>query len=86
LPDDLIRRIRAHRDSMIPGYRRVADYLLEHYQDAAFRSAACVARAAGVSESLVVRFASSLGYAGFRELSGTLEAIDAVIPPDAFVT
>jgi DNA-binding MurR/RpiR family transcriptional regulator len=75
VPDDLIRRIRAHRDTMSPGYRRVADYLVEHYQDAAFRSAAWVASAAGVSESLVVRFASSLDYTGFRELSGALEAM-----------
>lgn len=75
MSDDLIRRIRAKRDGMSPGHQRVADYLVEHYQDAAFRPAAWVAEAAGVSESLVVRFAASLGYAGFRELSGALEAM-----------
>jgi len=70
--DDLIRRIRARHELMSPGQRRVADHLLENYEDAAFQSAASVARAVGVSESLVVRFAASLGYEGFRELSSAL--------------
>lgn len=72
MPDDLIRRIRARHELMSPGQRRVADHLLENYEEAAFQSAACVARAVGVSESLVVRFAAFLGYDGFRELSATL--------------
>ena len=72
MPDDLTRRIRARHELMSPGQRRVADHLLENYEDAAFQSAACIARAVGVSESLVVRFAASLGYEGFRDLSSAL--------------
>jgi DNA-binding MurR/RpiR family transcriptional regulator len=51
-----------------PGYRRIADFLLTHYQDAAFMTAAEVARAAVVDTALVVRFAQRLGYPGYPEL------------------
>ena len=73
--DDLIQRIRRRRDQFSPGYQRVADYLVTHYEEAAFASAARVAQASGVSESLVVRFASSLGYAGYKALSSELKAM-----------
>jgi DNA-binding MurR/RpiR family transcriptional regulator len=78
LPEELFERIRAQRGQMSPGFRRVADYLAEHYKDAAFEPAAAVAAAANVSESLVVRFAASLGYEGYpgltRELRGMVKA------------
>ena len=32
-------RIRTLYDQFSPGYRRIADYVLEHYQDAAFMTA-----------------------------------------------
>ena len=51
-----------------PGYRRIADYLLNHYQDAAFMTAAEIARIVDVDTALVVRFAQRLGYPGFPEL------------------
>lgn len=75
MPEQLFDRIRAHRAQMSPGFRRVADYLVGHYKDAAFEPAATVAAAAGVSESLVVRFASSLGYEGYPGLSRELRSM-----------
>jgi len=60
---------------MSPGQRRVADYLVEHHHDAAFLPAAKVGEASGVSESLVVRFAASLGYAGYPGLTRDLQAL-----------
>jgi DNA-binding MurR/RpiR family transcriptional regulator len=61
-------RIRALYDQFSPGYRRIADYVLEHYQDAAFMTAAEIARNVQVDTALVVRFAQRLGYPGFPEL------------------
>ncbi|MBA2665458.1 MAG: MurR/RpiR family transcriptional regulator [Trueperaceae bacterium] len=72
---DVFERIRARRTGMSPGYRRVADYLARHHRDAAFLPAADVAEAAGVSESLVVRFAASLGYDGYPGLTRELREI-----------
>lgn len=60
--------IRALYGQFSPGYRRIADYLLNHYQDAAFMTAAEIARGVDVDTALVVRFAQRLGYPGFPEL------------------
>ena len=67
---DHIRTIYEH---LSPGYRRIADFLLTHYQDAAFMTAAEVARAATVDTALVVRFAQRLGYPGYPELIGDIQ-------------
>ncbi len=72
---DLFERIRSRRAEMSPGHGRVADYLVAHHKDAAFLPAARVASAAGVSESLVVRFAAALGYAGYPGLTRELQAM-----------
>jgi DNA-binding MurR/RpiR family transcriptional regulator len=61
-------RIRETYDRLSPGYRRIADYLVNHYRDAAFMTAAEVGQAAKVDTTLVVRFAQRLGYSGYPEL------------------
>ena len=61
-------RIREIYDHLSPAYRRVADYLLNHYREAAFMTAAEVGRAAPADTASVVRFAQRLGYPGFPEL------------------
>ncbi len=61
-------QIRSLYEQFSPGYRRIADYLLNRYQDAAFLTAAEIARAVQVDTALVVRFAQRLGYPGFPEL------------------
>ena len=76
--DDVFARLRARQADLSPGQRRVAEHLIAHAEDVAFQSAAEVAAAAGVSESLVVRFAAALGYRGYpglvRELQGRVRA------------
>jgi DNA-binding MurR/RpiR family transcriptional regulator len=66
-------RIRTIYEHLSPGYRRIADFLLTHYQDAAFMTAAQVAKAAAVDTALVVRFAQRLGYPGYPELIGDVQ-------------
>jgi DNA-binding MurR/RpiR family transcriptional regulator len=68
---DRIREIYVH---LSPGYRRIADFLLNRYQDAAFMTAAQVGRASDVDTTLVVRFAQRLGYPGFPELIDDIQA------------
>ena len=67
-------RIRTIYEHLSPGYRRIADFLLTHYQDAAFMTAAQVARSASVDTALVVRFAQRLGYPGYPELISDVQA------------
>jgi DNA-binding MurR/RpiR family transcriptional regulator len=61
-------RIRTSYGQFSPGYRRIADFVLNRYQDAAFMTAAEIARSVQVDTALVVRFAQRLGYPGFPEL------------------
>lgn len=72
-------RIRASYNQFSPGYRRVADYVLEHYQDAAFMTAAEIAQNVQVDTALVVRFAQRLGYPGFPEL---IEDVQSAVKQD----
>jgi DNA-binding MurR/RpiR family transcriptional regulator len=68
------QRIREIYGQLSPGYRRIADFLLNRYQDAAFMTAAQVGKAADVDTTLVVRFAQRLGYPGFPELIDDIQA------------
>jgi DNA-binding MurR/RpiR family transcriptional regulator len=54
---------------------KIADYILRHYDKAAFMTAARLASEVGVSESTVIRFAISLGYKGYPEFQGYLQKI-----------
>lgn len=62
---DLIREIYP---DLSPGYRKIADFLINHYRDAAFMTASELARATGVDTAQVVRLAQRLGYPGYPEL------------------
>lgn len=67
------QRIREMYEHFSPGYRRVADFVLNRYQDAAFMTAAQVGAASRVDAALVVRFAQRLGYPGFPELLADIQ-------------
>ena len=60
--------VRARYASLSPAHRRVADHLLSDGRRAALVPAAEIARSLEVSEATVVRFARSLGYAGYPAL------------------
>ncbi len=62
-------RIREMYDKLTPGYRRLADYLINHTIEAAFLTAVELARRANVDQATVVRFAQDIGYPGYRDLS-----------------
>ncbi len=55
------------------GQKRIAAYILENYDKAAFMTASKLGRLVGVSESTVVRFASELGYDGYPSMQRTLQ-------------
>jgi len=75
IEESLITELSRGYDELSPSFARVADYLINNYQDAAFMSAAEIADRAGVSESVVVRFASSAGFDGFPQLRREMQRI-----------
>ncbi len=60
-------------DSFSKGQKRIADYILEHSDEAAFMTAFRLGEQAGVSESTVVRFAAELGFDGYPELQKAVQ-------------
>ena len=57
---------------MSKGHKRIADYVLEHYDRAAYMTAAKLGESVGISESTVVRFAYELGFASYPEFQRKL--------------
>jgi DNA-binding MurR/RpiR family transcriptional regulator len=62
-------RIREFYDVLTPGFRRLADFLINNTLDAAFLTASELARRVKVDPATVVRFSQDIGYSGYRELS-----------------
>lgn len=57
------------------GQKRIAEYVLGHYDKAAFVTAARLGQTVGVSESTVVRFAMELGYDGYPQFQKALQEL-----------
>ena len=70
---DLLTLMDAKSASFSKGQRRIAAYITEKYDKAAFMTALKLGQAVGVSESTVVRFASLLGYDGYPELQRAMQ-------------
>ena len=60
-------RIKENSAELTEKQVEIADYIIRHYDRAAFLTAARLASQVGVSESTVIRFAVSLGYRGYPE-------------------
>ncbi len=58
---------------MSESQKRIARYLLDNFEKAAFLTAAKLGKEVSVSESTIVRFASLLGYNGYPELQTILQ-------------
>ena len=54
------------------GQKLIAAYIREHYEKAAFMTAAKLGSTVGVSESTVVRFATEIGFEGYPQLQKAL--------------
>ncbi|MGC9529550.1 MAG: MurR/RpiR family transcriptional regulator [Candidatus Bipolaricaulaceae bacterium] len=68
--------LAAIRETHFPGKRgRVAKYILDNGVEAAFLTAAELARRAEVSEPTVIRFATDLGFPGYPALQRALQDI-----------
>lgn len=69
----LMGRIEAGTQTMSKGQRAIAQYILKHYDRAAYLTAARIGEEAGVSESTVVRFAMELGFEGYPHFQKILQ-------------
>lgn len=72
---DMIKRIQQNLPEMSKGQKLIAKYIVDHYEKAAFMTAARLGEVVGVSESTVVRFAIELGYDGYPKLQKVLQEL-----------
>lgn len=68
-------RIKAKYNELSPSFRKLADFVLQQQLDAALMTATELAERMGVDAATVVRFAQTLGYSGFRELSKEIQRV-----------
>lgn len=71
----VLQTIREEMDTFSKGQKRVARFILDNYDRAAFMTAARLGETASVSESTVVRFAAQLGYEGYPEMQKALQEL-----------
>ena len=72
---DLMRTIQMKFPRLSKGQKLIAEYILKHYDKAAFMTAAKLGFSVGVSESTVVRFANELGFSGYPNLQKELQEL-----------
>lgn len=72
---DLLRLIQVKFPKLSKGQKLIAEYILTHYDKAAFMTAAKLGSSVNVSESTVVRFANELGFSGYPKLQGALQEL-----------
>lgn len=72
IKQDTISRINEKFCKMSKGQKKIATFIIDHYEQAAFMTAAKLGKKVGTSESTVVRFAYALGYEGYPEFQEDL--------------
>jgi DNA-binding MurR/RpiR family transcriptional regulator len=73
--DNVLLTIRSGMEQFSKGQKRIAGYILENYDKAAFMTASRLGQITQVSESTVVRFAAQLGYDGYHAMQRDLQEI-----------
>ena len=72
---DMIDRLNQSGKRLSKGHRKIAQYIVEHYEKAVFMTASRLGESVGVSDSTVVRFASAMGYEGYPQLQRSLQEL-----------
>ena len=73
MSNDILTILRQKEQSFSKGQKRIAKYILEAYDKAAFMTASKLGKTVGVSESTVVRFAVDLGFDGYPSMQKAMQ-------------
>lgn len=82
MTEDILTILTSKKDSFSKGQKRIAAYITESYDKAAFMTASKLGKIADVSESTVVRFAMELGYDGYPSMQRAMQemVLDRLTP------
>ena len=70
---DIFEVFQERFDEFSKGQRRIAQYIMDSYDKAAFMTANKLGKPVGVSESTVVRFAVDLGFDGYPSMQKAMQ-------------
>ena len=70
---DILTAIQENIHTFSKGQKKIANFILDSYDKAAFMTASRLGKKVGVSESTVVRFAAELGYDGYPDMQRSLQ-------------
>jgi DNA-binding MurR/RpiR family transcriptional regulator len=73
--DNLLVKIGNSIAGLSKGHKKIAQYIIENYDKAAFMTASKLASTIGLSESTVVRFSTELGYEGYPDMQKALQEV-----------
>ena len=73
--NDLLALLDEKFDDFSKGHKLISNYIKNHFEKAAFLTAAKLGEAVGVSEATVVRFAVQIGYNGYPKLQQVLREL-----------
>lgn len=73
MKDDILSILEEKGPRFSKGQRRIAGYITDSYDKAAFMTASRLGKTVGVSESTVVRFAVELGFDGYPEMQKAMQ-------------
>ena len=65
--NDVLSKVRGFYTSLSSSEKKVAGFVLEHYQETIRMTLADVAQESGVSDATVLRFCRSIGYSNWLE-------------------
>lgn len=71
--DDILKMMQERLSSFSKGQKKIAAYITENYDKAAFMTANRLGKTVGVSESTVVRFANELEYDGYPSMQKAMQ-------------
>lgn len=69
----IIKRISAEYPNLSKVQRKIADYIFANLEEVSWRSAAHIAQCIGISESSIIRFVSTFGYDGYKQMQRDLQ-------------
>lgn len=73
MKEDILLILEEKAATFSKGQRKIAAYITQAYDKAAFLTASKLGKTVGVSESTVVRFAVELGYDGYPEMQKAMQ-------------
>lgn len=74
IQENLIEKIQGRMSEFSKSQRLIGNFIIQHYEQAAYMTASRLGSAVNVSESTVVRFAIEMGFEGYPEMQKSLQA------------